>query len=70
METERKQYSRLFYRLFLECSVAMGIMDFRGGIVLSNGCFDRVFGSLDIHGVSLRPDGRPRSMGEFFDLRE
>jgi signal transduction histidine kinase/DNA-binding response OmpR family regulator len=50
--------------------MAMVLMDFRGGIVLSNECFDRVFKSLDIRDVSLRPGGGPRSMREFFDLRE
>jgi signal transduction histidine kinase/DNA-binding response OmpR family regulator/HPt (histidine-containing phosphotransfer) domain-containing protein len=70
MKTERKRYSSPFYRLFMGSSVAMVIMDLRGGIVLSNECFDRVFKSLDIHGALLRPGGRPRSMREFLDLRE
>ncbi|MDR2158472.1 MAG: response regulator [Treponema sp.] len=70
MKTEQKQYSSPFYRLFIESSVAMVIMDLQGGIVLSNECFDGVFRSLDIRGASLRPDGRLRSMREFFDLRE
>jgi signal transduction histidine kinase/DNA-binding response OmpR family regulator len=70
MKTEQKQYSSPFYRFFAGSAMAMVIMDRRGGIVLSNGSFDRIFASLDIRDVSLRSGGGPRSMREFLDLRE
>jgi signal transduction histidine kinase/CheY-like chemotaxis protein/HPt (histidine-containing phosphotransfer) domain-containing protein len=59
-----------FYRLFAESALAMLVMDLRGGVVYSNRRFDRLFQVLDIPGASLDRRGRPRSVREFFNLRE
>jgi signal transduction histidine kinase/DNA-binding response OmpR family regulator/HPt (histidine-containing phosphotransfer) domain-containing protein len=70
MPVEPGFYASPFYRFFDEASLAMALMDFRGGILAANRRFNELFLSLDIPGAAPDEQGWSTFMGELLNLRE